>query len=141
VNDLYSGKYEENKQSQKQLFYERTLLAEEKALIEKKTGELRMELQQIMQEIQVIATAMPKTVEEVRTAQMQSVVNPGLYHIVFFERMLEFLKSFRRKIEHANSWLYTANRRAAKKSFWSMYKQHGGKYLLSGEHYSQRSAG
>jgi len=54
---------------------------------------------------------------------------------------LEFMKSFRKKIEDAQIWLHASNKRAEKKNFWSTYKKHGSKFLLSPDHYLQRSAG
>jgi hypothetical protein len=62
--------------------------------------------------------------------------------VIFFEKLLEFVKSFRKKINQSNVWLSSANKRAGKKGSWkSNYQQHGAKYLLSGEHYVARSAG
>jgi hypothetical protein len=67
--------------------------------------------------------------------------NPGIYHVIFFEKILEFLKSFRQKIDQASVWLGSANKRAEKKNYWSMFKKKGSSFLLSPDHYSQRSAG
>src|SRR3989344_1908364 len=80
--------------------------------------------------------------EETKIAALQGPVEPGIYHIIFFEKLLDFLKSFSKKIEEASVWLHAVNKRAAKKNVWGAhYKSHGAKYLLSSEHYLQRSAG
>ncbi len=141
VNDLYSGKHQKEHDERKQIFFERTLLREERILVEKKTNELKIKLQQITDEIKVIAVTLPNTAEEIQTAQMQASVDPGIYHINFFDKILEFLKNFRKNISHANNWMVSANRRASKKNYWGRLKTGGAKYMLSGEHYSQRSAG
>ena len=79
--------------------------------------------------------------EEVQIATMQAPVEPGIYHLVFFERLLEFIKSFRQNIGQAKNWLQSSNKRAQKKNYWANYKKHGGKFLLAADHYVSRSAG
>src|SRR4030065_534669 len=56
--------------------------------------------------------------QELQIASMQAPVEPGLYHVIFFEKLLEFLKSFRKKIEAGSIWLQATNKRAAKKIYW-----------------------
>ncbi|MBI1864102.1 hypothetical protein HYS03_02755 [Candidatus Woesebacteria bacterium] len=141
VSEILSGKHEENQKERKQIFYEKTLLVEEKMLIEKKNKELEIRLQAIMKEIQNLANATPKLTKELEMASIGVVVDPGPYHLVFLEKILEFIKSFRKKVEDASIWLASANKRTQKKTYWNLYKQHGGKFLLSSEHYLQRSAG
>ena len=79
--------------------------------------------------------------EELQVASTQTVVNPGVYHVIFFEKFLEFLKSYRKKVEEAATWLHASNKRAHKKNYWTKYEKHGSKFLLSADHYLTRSAG
>lgn len=141
IDEILSGEREKNDKLQAQLMLERHLREEEQALVEKKTNELRLQLHALMEELQKIAAVTPKLAQEVQIAVMQAPVNPGVYHVVFFEKLIEFVKSFREKIEDANIWLHATNTRAQKKNFWNAYKKMGGKRLLSQEDYSQRSAG
>src|SRR4030043_501414 len=60
---------------------------------------------------------------------------------ISFEKLLEFVKSFRKKIEESSVWLHATNKRAEKQNYWSKFKKHGGKFLLSADHYLTRSAG
>jgi hypothetical protein len=110
-------------------------------MIERRSNELRLQLKAIMQEVVILAGNTQDLGKEVQLAAMQAPIEPGVYHIIFFEKLLEFIKSFRKKIEEASVWLHISNKRAQKKNFWGRYKQHGAKYLLSGEHYASRSAG
>jgi len=133
---------EEVKKAKKQVSFERRLLEEERVQVEKKTNELRMQLTAIREEILFLAQKTEDLAEETQVAAFQAPVEPGIYHVIFFEKLLEFVKSFRRKIEEASIWLHAVNRRAARKNVWGAnYKKSGAKYLLSGEHYLQRSAG
>ena len=142
VSEVLSGEHEEKLKLRHQLHLERTLRLEEKETIDKKTNELRIQLSSIQEEILELAQGTQDLAEETQIAAMQAPVEPGIYHILFFEKLLEFVKSFRKKIEEASVWLHATNKRAAKKNAWGAnYKKHGAKYLLSGEHYISRSAG
>lgn len=141
MDRVFSGEQEKQDQLERQLSLERRLREEEKALFERKSNDLRLQLQAIMQEMQALAAATPQLAKEIEIAALQAPVDPGVYHVFFFEKLLEFLKSFRTKVEDASSWLHSVNQRSQKKNFWSQYKKMGGKRLLSQEDYSQRSAG
>jgi hypothetical protein len=140
-NEVFSGKYEENQKLKKQISLERKLAAEEKTQVQEKTNQLRVQLHAIMEEVLALAKTTQNLGEQVEVAAMQAPIEPGIYHIVFFEKLLEFIKSFRKKIENASVWLNAINSRAEKKNFWNTYKKQGAKFLLSPDHYLQRSAG
>lgn len=139
--DLLSGKHEENLKLRQQIAFERRLVTEEKEVSEKKTNELKVQLQALMQEVQYLAKTTQNLSEEVEVATMQAPAQPGIYHLIFFEKIINFIRNFRKNIESASVWLQTSNKRAEKKNFWAMYKKRGASFLLSGESYSQRSAG
>ncbi len=140
-SEVFSGKHEENKKLKGQLALERQLGQEEKSRIEKKSNELKLQLHAIMQEVLALAQTTQNIGQEVEIASIQAPVNPGIYHVIFFEKLLEFIKSFRRKMEDASVWLQASNEKALKKNYWGLYKKHGSKFLLSPDHYLQRSAG
>ena len=103
--------------------------------------ELRINLQAITIEIAKLAASTGNLATQAEIAMVEVPVNPGVYHVVFFEKVLEFLQSFRKKIDLAATWLQSSNKRAEKKNYWSMYKKKGSSFLLSPDHYLQRSAG
>lgn len=143
MDRVLSGQQEKEQKLKKQLSFERGLRQEEESLIERRSQELRVQLNALMQELQAVAKATPALAEEIKVAAVQAPANPGIYHIVFFEKIIEFVRDFKKNIESASTWLHSANTRAQKKNFWGMYKsKHGGaSFLLSQETYSQRSAG
>lgn len=141
LTEVFTGKLEENKKLKAQLSLERRLREEEKVLVEKKSNELRLQLHALMQEVFALAQTTQGLGEEVEIASMQAPVNPGVYHVMFFEKLLSFLKSFREKIEESSLWLHGSNKRAEKKNYWAMYKKKGSSFLLAPDHYLQRSAG
>jgi hypothetical protein len=142
MSEIYSGKYEESVKIKKQMAFERRLVQEEKVQIEKKTNDLKIQLNAIREEIIILATKTQDLAQETQIAAMQAPIEPGVYHVIFFEKLLEFIKSFRKKVEESAIWLQSVNRRAHKKNVWGAnYKKKGASYLLSSEHYLQRSAG
>ena len=141
MSAVLSGKIEENNKLRAQIFLERNLVSEERRLGEQKIGELRMQLQAITVEISKLAASTGNLATQTEIAMVEVPVNPGVYHIIFFEKVLELLQSFRKKINEAVVWLGASNKRAEKKNYWAMYKKKGSSFLLSPDHYSQRSAG
>jgi len=141
MSAVLSGKIEENNKLRAQISLERILLSEERRLSEQKIGELRMQLTAIAIEIGKVAASTGNLATQVEISMIESPVNPGIYHLIFFEKVLEFLQSFRKKIDQATVWLGATNKRAEKKNYWTMYKKKGSSFLLSPDHYSQRSAG
>ena len=142
ISEIFSGKHDEIVKLRKQTSLERKLLEEEKFQVEKKSNELKIQLTAIREEIIILAKRTENLAQETQVAAMQAPIEPGVYHVIFFEKLLEFINSFRKKIEEAGVWLHAVNKRASKKNAWGAnYKKHGAKYLLSGEHYLQRSAG
>lgn len=142
IREIMTGEHEEKQRLRAQLTLERSLRLEEQSHINKKTNELKIQLKTIQEEVLILAQNTQGLSKEIQIATMQAPIEPGIYHLVFFEKLLEFIKSFRKKIEEASVWLHSTNTRAAKKNAWgARYKKHGAKYLLSGEHYLSRSAG
>ncbi|MEK7470938.1 MAG: DUF5660 family protein [Patescibacteria group bacterium] len=141
MNEAMSGKAEENKLLRQQISMERQMAGDEKALANEKMQKLRVQLQAMTSEIAKLASATQGLAQETQVAMMTAPVEPGVYHVIFFEKVLEFLQAFRKKIENASVWLAGTNKRAEKKNYWSMYKKKGSSFLLSPDHYLQRSAG
>lgn len=140
-DEVLSGRHQENLKLRKQIALERKLREEEKVRIEKKSHELRLQLNAIIQEVSLLSQTTQELAQETQIAAMQAPVEPGVYHVIFFEKLLEFIKSFRKKIGEAKVWLHASNKRAQKKNYWARYKKHGGKFLLAADHYLSRSAG
>lgn len=140
-NPNLKRKSDEENRLKMQLSFERRLFNEERNLIQQRTNELRMQLKMLTDEMLTLARSTHNLSKEVSIAAMQVTSEPGLYHIFFFERIIEFIRTFRSKIDDATLWLGTTNKRAEKKNYWSKYKKHGGKFLLSADHYLTRSAG
>lgn len=141
MSAVMSGKEEENKKLRAQISLERQLSSDESRISQEKTNQLRVQLQALTQEVVKVAQSTGNLAEATQVAMVEAPANPGVYHIIFFEKVLEFLQSFRQKIDQASTWLQSSNKRAEKKNYWAMYKKKGSSFLLSPDHYLSRSAG
>lgn len=141
MSEVMSGKEKENEKLRAQISLERQLSASEQKLSQEKTDQLKVQLQALTSEVVKVAQSTANLAEATQVAMIQAPAEPGIYHLVFFEKVLEFLQSFRKKIDDASAWLQTSNKRAEKKNYWNMYKKKGSSFLLSPDHYLQRSAG
>ena len=142
LESIIEAERSENKVLHTQLVQEKRLREEEQVLFQKKSQELKVELHALVQEVGQLAKTTQGLAKETQIAAMQAPANPGVYHVNFFEKLREYIASFRKKIESAANWMQSYNQRAAKKkTFWGQVGKGGAKRLLSQEDYVQRSAG
>ncbi|HLD92387.1 MAG TPA: DUF5660 family protein [Patescibacteria group bacterium] len=141
MNEFVSGETKKTQKLEEQIFFERRLFNEEKQETQKRIQELRVRLQAIQMEASKLVASTVNLSENVKVAVMQGSVSASEYQIGFFESIVQMIVSFRKKIDNAVDWLQNSNKRAEKKNYWSQYKKKGTSFLLSGESYSQRSAG
>lgn len=141
MGDILSGKEEQVEKKRKQVAFESRIVNEERKITQEKGSELKVQLQAIMQEVKKVAESTEHLAEATRVSMISAPVEPGIYHINFFTNLLEFLQSFRKRIDLASTWLASSNKRAEKKNYWSQYKKKGTSFLLNPESYTQRSAG
>lgn len=129
------------RKQQDQLMFERRLFSEIQQVSERKLGELRFKLKVLAEEALKVAASAGSLGQETKTALMQNIVVPSEYQINFLQSIIDNLVKFRKTIDSAVNWMQESNKRRQKKNYWSMYKKKGSSFLLSGESYSQRSAG
>lgn len=141
MKEVVTGKRAVQEKETKQVLVINHLEKEEKVLVEKKIGELKLQLSAIHEEIMRAVKATNDLEQEVQIAALQGPGDPSQYELFFLEHILGFIRSFREKTENARIWLSQQNKRASKKNVWGQnYKAMKGKYLLSKEHYVSRSA-
>lgn len=142
IEEALTGVAEERKRLELQLARERQMRAEEQRLSTRKQQELKMQMAALQSEVVQLAQTTQGLSHEVQIAAMSAPVEPGVYHLIFFEKLIEFIRSFRKKIENASTWLAMYNARAKKRAhtFWAQVGVSGAKRLLSPEDYIQRSA-
>ena len=141
MDKAYSGEQQRATQERKQLTFLNKLKDEETRMVEREKGELKLQLNALQQELLKLMEVTQDIAQETQVAAMSAPIEPGVYHIRYYEKLLEFIKSFRKQIGGAAMWMAESNKRAQKKNYWSKYKKSGSKFLLSADHYLTRSAG
>lgn len=110
------------------------LRRQEKMVYSRKEEELKAQINAIQEELRKIVAEVGEFAEDIELAIEQSVVNPGVYHINFFNKLRQILVLLRKKIHDSHTWMHTVNARAHHKSiFWGNVKKSGTKYMLSQE--------
>lgn len=103
---------------------------------------------QIIKELQEQLRGLAREVKtldgSVKTAIHADVVDPGTYHVHFFQQLLNFVVLMRKRVQEANTWIENFHSRAKKQgAFWGqVYNKKGGtQYLMSQEHQVARNVG
>jgi len=102
--------------------------------VKKKIEAIRVELKALSQSIQSLRQEISKTIKEVP-------VNPGIYHLNFFDHLRSYLLVMKQEVDDSRIWLSTFNYRKAKKGYWGQFKKHGTSFGLSSERSIATSAG
>lgn len=95
----------------------------------------------IREELKALAKSLKTLHQEVQSAISQEPVDPGIYHINFYDQLRSFLEVLRQQLDDSRSWLATFNTRKKKVGYWGMYKKHGTTFGLSSERSIATAAG
>lgn len=107
-----------------------------------KEKQAQQQIKTLQEELTKLAQSVNNLRNEVKTAAIQTVVDPGTYHINFFEKLISFVKLLAKEAEDASTWVQMHNARGKKKShYWGQVKKSGSKFLLSQERYMATQAG
>ncbi len=104
-------------------------------------AETKRQLDAIRTELKALIVSLKNLHNEVATAVNQEVVNPGVYHLNFYEQLRTFIKVLREQVEDSRTWLASFSARKKKMGYWGMFKKHGTTFGLSSERSLATSAG
>jgi hypothetical protein len=115
---------------------------EEKLVFTSKERETTTQVAVLVEEAKKLANALQSLENQVEVATFQAPVEPGVYHVSFFQKLISFLRTLTAKIEDATHWAATCNTKAKKRSFyWGQVQKSGTKFMLSQERYMATQAG
>lgn len=103
--------------------------------------ETKQQLEAIRAELKALMATLKNLHTEVENAVSQEVVDPGIYHINFYEQLRTFIKVLRETIEDSRTWLSAFGSRKKKMGYWGMFKKHGTTFGLSNERSLATAAG
>lgn len=104
-------------------------------------AETRQQIEAVRAELKALISSLKNLHQEVQSAVTEEVVNPGVYHINFYDQLRMFIRVLREQIEDSRTWLAASSSRKKKLGYWGMYKKHGTTFGLSSERTLATSAG
>ncbi len=102
---------------------------------------IAQQIEGIRTELKALAASIQSLNTEIKKAVAEVPVDPGIYHVNFFERLRSILQVLREQIDDSRSWLTMHTNRKKKMGYWGMYKKHGTTFGLSNERSLATSAG
>lgn len=115
---------------------------EERLVFKQGEQKTRLQIQAIQEELKKLAESTKDLVKEVEIAAKTEPIDPGVYHLNFFEKLRQTIITLRKKIEDSASWLSLFNQRTKKKGYyWAQVRKSGTKFMLSQERYMATQAG
>lgn len=129
-------KKEKNAHIEPAIDYKREIIHAETVNLRHESQELRQRLTEIQTELKKI-TESSKELEvsfrDVTKETLNVTVEPGKYHVNFFEWVLATIQNARVRIESAATWINAISAKKSRKDYWSLSKKHGTSYSLSSE--------
>ena len=104
-------------------------------------SQIKQQLEAVRAELQALAKSVHMLSTEIHKAVAEVPVDPGIYHVNFYEKLKAVLKTLREQIDDSRSWLTMHQSRKKKMGYWGMFKKHGTTFGLSNERSIATSAG
>ena len=114
--------------------YQGEIIHAERRVWQTENRELSTKIEQIMIELKKLAKSSKELEVTFRDISVEErPVNPGKYHLNFFEWVLSTITSARMRIEDSANWASMFSSKKNKREYWSLFKKHGTSFGLSGE--------
>ena len=101
----------------------------------------QQEIKALQEQLQLLIEETQGLSQEIDLAVKQQIVNPGVYHLNFFERLRQIIKLMRQKIHDSQTWLSVFNGRSQQQGYWGQVSNSGTKFMLSQERYMVTQTG
>jgi len=103
--------------------------------------EIKQKIESIRLELKALSQSIKSLRQEISKSVMEVPVDPGIYHLNFFEHLRTYLQAMKEQVDDSRTWLMASNNRKAKKGYWGQFKKHGTSFGLSNERSIATSAG
>lgn len=114
---------------------------ETKVLFSHADESLRKEINGVRQELQMLVASMGKVEQQIEQAMMDNIVDGGLYHLNYFQKLKTWIRFMRKSLDDGGAWLQMSSGRKSKGYFWTQEAKSGNKYSQSSERNVQMGAG
>ena len=116
-------------------------MTESKVLFSYADESLRKEIEGVRSELQMLVSSMGQVEAQIEQAMMDNIVDGGVYHLNYFQKLKTWIKFMRKSLEDSSAWLQMSGGRKSKGYFWTQTGKSGTKYSLSSERNVQMGAG
>ena len=114
---------------------------ETKVLFSYADESLKKEIDGVRQELQMLVASMGKVEAQIEAAMMDNIVEGGVYHLNYFQKLKTWIKFMRKSLDDGAAWLQLSSGRKSKGYFWTQSDKSGTKYSMSSERNVQMGAG
>lgn len=114
---------------------------ETKVLFSYADESLKREIDGVRQELQMLVASMGKVEAQIEAAMMDNIVEGGVYHLNYFQKLKTWIKFMRKSLDDGAAWLQLSSSRKTKGYFWIQADKSGTKYSMSSERNVQMGAG
>lgn len=114
---------------------------ESKVLFSYADESLRKEIEGVRQELSMLVASMGKVEQQIEQAMLDNIVDGGVYHLNYFQKLKTWIKFMRKSLEDSSAWLQLSSGRKSKGYFWTQADKSGTKYSMSQERNVQMGAG
>ncbi len=102
---------------------------------------IKKEVDGVRQELAMLVATMGKVEKQIEVAMMDNIVDGGLYHLNYFQKLKTWIRFMRKSLEDSSSWLQMSGGRKSKGYYWTQESRSGTKYSMSSERNVQMGAG
>lgn len=136
------AKKQENEQRFREVMMAKQREDEDRQRFLNKQKEVEKQIGLLRDAILKIAKSTQNFSSEVEKAAFEAPVNPGKYHLGFFEALKSTLEIIKKRLDDSASWMQEFNKRKDRVPFfWAQFKKSGTKYMLSSERSAQMAPG
>lgn len=96
-------------------------------------AEVMHKIEEIRQELKALVATLKVVNREIVQAVEGQMVDPGLYHLSFLDRIKTVLKLINQNLHESRSWLNVMHSRRKQRKYWNQYKKKGTEWGLNPE--------
>jgi hypothetical protein len=111
------------------------------ALAHQDAETIKRQIAAVRQELLSLAKSISNLHQEVQSAVFTEPIDPGVYHVNFFEQLKQMLIILRQQVEDSCVWLQSFQSRKKHLGYWGKYKKHGTSFGLSSERTTATQSG
>ncbi|MFC1653514.1 DUF5660 family protein [Patescibacteria group bacterium] len=112
------------------------------SIFNREQEEIKKAIKEIQEELKKLAKELAGIGSDIDKVVHQEIVNPGTYHLNFFEALRRYLVQLRKKASESGNWLdISQQRKQSQNKYWGGVKKSGTKFMLSSERTMATQAG